>query len=156
LDGRYDDCFSPTTSRSNRNPRVGGDDRTTGTSFDDDHDFSGMGIHEWLTVGAHGTLLGPADQGAPEKMQHADKLDAIPDFRFFVDLDHWKENNPPAAEEVVKTVEESSAPGWVASMARGLAVGSEHPEELSHLFSGHLSKLILVMMPLFALILTAL
>jgi Protein of unknown function (DUF3667) len=83
-------------------------------------------------------------------------LKAIPDFRFFVDLEQWKKNDAEAAALMVKIAEQAEPPRWVVSIVRGIATGAERPDEFNHLFSGHLSKLILLMMPLFALLLAGL
>jgi hypothetical protein len=83
------------------------------------------------------------------------KRKAIPDFRFFVDLEHWKQADKEAADALVASAEESEAPGWIKRLAHGVASGSEHTEEFSHRFSSYLSKLMFVMMPLFALMLAA-
>jgi len=83
-------------------------------------------------------------------------LKATPDFHFFVDLDQWKRNDAEDARLMVKIAEQADAPRWVARIVHGIATGAERPDEFNHLFSGHLSKLILLMMPVFALLLAGL
>ncbi|HET6148032.1 MAG TPA: DUF3667 domain-containing protein [Polyangia bacterium] len=121
----------------------------------------------WITVDEPESDLADQSQGGEDVNQRHPTgggsvassiraLKAIPDFRFFVDLDQWKTNDREAAQLMVKVAEQTNSPRWIVRIAHGIATGSERPDEFNHLFSGHLNKLILLMMPLFALMLAVL
>lgn len=82
-------------------------------------------------------------------------LKAIPDFRFFVDLGQWHKDDREAAEQMIKIADKTDAPRWIIRIVHGIATGAERPDDFNHLFSNHLSKVILLMMPIFALMLAA-